>query len=1138
MNGSTNGTSIEEQPAPVIDVPVKGADGIGIEVVSIDCSELPADPRDLCELLSSEDADPKYWIKLAFEYRRILSIDQAVNILNDGLNSRAIQRDSSQRFQFHSLLASLYIEKARRATTGVNDQSSQETKEHWQHQALQSLNDAARLNPQGTNIAVTKGILQILKSDKERSALDEAYKHFETALQANSRNLYAILGKARVMYSRKNYKSALAFYQRLLTLRPDLTPDPRIGIGLCYWELGMKDEALFAWERSLEVHPTHVAPLLLIGIHHVAKAFSVITDEDAFQQYYTKGITLVSKAYKLQPMALAGVVLASHFYTGHKLDKLQTILERVLQYTDNPTIKADALFWIGRGQHSADILDKAMGFYQVAIRTDPELTLASLAIGQLQLAREDITDAKLTFEGVLEKNPKCIEALAVLGSLYAREVLDPAFKADTTGQAAKAKAYLDKAISLTDENKLRHHNDPSLHFIRAMLAEHDTPSHVLRVLERAADIQVHNEMSQSPQILNNMAVVYAQEGNYELARDVYQRAIEGCIKNSADDAHLDGDALIATMTYNLGRCEEQSGNTAQAREIYQGLIGRYADYVEPAARLCYMDAVEGKVDEAAEVLRNLMEVSPTNTEVRGLYGWLLQKQKKNKALHFNEDPERKHFNHTLKYVDNYERYSLVALGNFYIRLARETRADNDAGKAERNKHYDMSIKFFERALHYDPKNAYAAQGLGIAYAEHKQYQKAITIFSKVRESIREESIFLNMGHCLCELHQYSRAIENYETALNTFHNGKNLNLYQCLGRAWLSRGREEKNADHLREALRFAKLALAEDPRNTSIQFNVAFIQFQFAEVLRTMPELNRSVADLEEASAGLDAAVKSFTLLAEHKQPPYPKSDIVQRATMGKNTTTKQLERAIQAQREYESKNSAKVAEAKAKREADRANREAAAQEAQKAELARQAVLADQRRQMQEDARKSADKRREEELEREEREQARIASKKERKGRKNREAGGEESDEVAEDGEPRKSKSKSKKKRSKRGSKRSKLDDGSDSDVHSENDENGDSAAPAKKRKTSKKYISAEMVDSEDDLDMPDTVGAQTEDHGGNAYANESMLADRETDRPDMNEPLETGGEMEASAMAIAPTSSVSHPPVTNQPDQENSVL
>ncbi|CCG81027.1 Tetratricopeptide repeat protein 1 [Taphrina deformans PYCC 5710] len=1092
----------------VIDVPVKGSD----QVVTIDCSDLPEDPRDFCAVLSGEEADAKYWIKLAFEYRHIGLVNQAIDILQDGLRSRTVQRENNHRYLLHSFLAALCIQKSREAATGMGKQidgSNELTKDSWHRQAMTALNDAARLKPLTTSSTLSRGVLAILSSEKSDS-YDEANKQFENALRENSLNLFAIAGKARVLFARKNYKLALVHYQKLLRLRPTMVPDPRLGIGLCYWHLDMKAEAQLAWERAVELDSSNTQGAVLLGLYWIAHAFDNVSDERTFEQSYSRGIKLISDAYKKEALPLAGIVLASYMFSRKKMDALQRILQQVLIMAEVPNIRADALFWLARGQHFVESFEQAGAFYALAKQTDPNSLVVSMAIGQMQLVKKDITDAKLTFESILEKHPRCIEALSVLGSIYAHEALDASFKGDKVTHRIKAKACLDKAITLTTDHKQRVLLDPSLHFTRAMLSDDDPVATKIKILQQAADIQLENGSSSSPEILNNMAVVHQANGAFDIAREMYQKAIEECIQCAKDEPEAETDIKIATMTYNLGRLEEHSGNTEAAREIFKGLLKPYPDYVEPAARIAYLDYLDSKVDQSLTDIKDLIDVDSGNVEVRALYGWMLNKQKKNKSLNFNDDPERRHFNHTLKYVDNYERYSLVSLGNFYLKLAREIRADSDAGANERHKHYDMAIKFFERALHYDAKNAYAAQGLAIAFAEHKQYQKAIHIFSKVRESLRDESIFINMGHCFCELHQYSRAIENYETALTTFHqNGQDLYLFLCLGRAWLSRGRDEKNVDHIKEALRYAKMARTESPENTSLVFNVAFIQFQLADILRNTPELKRTVSDLEEAAIDLEEAIRTFTTLGEHKQPPYPRADILQRATMGRNTTTKQLERAVAQQKEYESKNTAKVAEARAKRQAEQDARDAAIREAQQAELVKQEALAQKRKEMLEQARSWAEKRHQEDEERMAKEHEKAAQRKEKKSKVKKQQGEYESDEQDEDPatSSKKASGKARKKRTLRRPKKARAESESETEAKqqsSDSDAQSDTGTqkPSKKRKLTKKYISNEFIDSDEDVEMQDELENEEQ---GQQYANEAMISEKEIDTGNDNVPNNT---------------------------------
>lgn len=50
----------------------------------------------------------------------------------------------------------------------------------------------------------------------------------------------------------RQHDAALLTYQKLLQLDPEMSPDPRIGIGLCAWVIGDQVRAREAWNRSLE----------------------------------------------------------------------------------------------------------------------------------------------------------------------------------------------------------------------------------------------------------------------------------------------------------------------------------------------------------------------------------------------------------------------------------------------------------------------------------------------------------------------------------------------------------------------------------------------------------------------------------------------------------------------------------------------------------------------------------------------------------------------------------------------------------------------------------------------------------------------------------------------------------------------
>jgi RNA polymerase-associated protein CTR9 len=91
----------------------------------------------------------------------------------------------------------------------------------------------------------------------------QALKCFDECLRySDGQNMWALLGKARLQYSLGKYADALESYQEVLSKTPRLIdPDPRIGIGCCFWQLGFKEDAKGAWKRALELVSRNIPPV-------------------------------------------------------------------------------------------------------------------------------------------------------------------------------------------------------------------------------------------------------------------------------------------------------------------------------------------------------------------------------------------------------------------------------------------------------------------------------------------------------------------------------------------------------------------------------------------------------------------------------------------------------------------------------------------------------------------------------------------------------------------------------------------------------------------------------------------------------------------------------------------------------------
>ncbi|KAK9479314.1 hypothetical protein V1514DRAFT_291716 [Lipomyces japonicus] len=951
----SNQATVAGAGSNVIDIPLR--DDQEVVTLNLD-TDLPDDPTELCDLLDNEEAGRQFWLAIGTAYSRLGKIDEAIEVVNRALEAPALSKLSEQdRAPLHGCLAWLFLKQSRYAPKKAPGQTTVKTKDVYHQLATQELNIATKAFRTWTPNLVARGVWHVLKSSSSSSpslteALDEAGRTFDDVIkQVQDTNLLASLGRARVLFSKQNYKAALKLYQNVLAARQDMVPDPRIGIGLCFWKLGFKDDARIAWERVVELDPDGQAGNVLLGLYFHDKAFQSVGTAD-FVPLYGEALKLTQKAYHSgngsgahHKQALAGISLAAYLFAKRtQMDSVIKLCEKILDHTDVPSIISDAHFWIGRAYHSQSNYERAMQNYQRARSVKPDNVLAKVAIGQLQIINKDPTGAKLNFEKIIQEHPKCAEAMLILGYLYADDYFSQSKSATSVGAIASSSSATAAAAAARDEKALAEAKRKSkvlfekyLKLVEARvgitpvevqvnqtlsrLYEDDNVDHAIESLKAAIGLQKrlgNDENTSVPvELENNLGVLSFHKGLFDDAKQAFSQSLK----------HAENDlSTTVTLTYNLARLEEQVGKISEAKKLYESIDQLLPGYVDARLRLCYIALRESEdstaatsVADAVAKVQALVETESGNLEVRALHGWYLHQHQRKRpaAKSINDDIEQRHYKHTLQYYDKHDLYSLTSMGNIFLSAAREMRVSNEADADRRRKTYERAVEFFDKALQLDSGNAYAAQGIAIALAEDKKYSKAASIFGKIRETLNDVSSYINLAHCLAELKNYGRAIECYEIALEKFQNGSSIQTIMCLGRVWLQRGLEETSLESVKTALAYSHRALKLSPNNLALKFNVAYVHFQITEVLRRMSLADRTMADIESAAAGLEDAITALTELKSEPHPPFPAAEIEQRATMGQNTTRKQLERLLAQQREFAERTESKLEAARKLRDA-----------------------------------------------------------------------------------------------------------------------------------------------------------------------------------------------------------------------------
>ncbi|PHH63210.1 hypothetical protein CDD81_6162 [Ophiocordyceps australis] len=1115
-NGTANGNT-EPGPASIrfsdipsaIDIPVQGDQED--EAVEIDLDDLLDDPTELCTLFENEHAAKTYWMTVALAYAKQHKIDHAIEMLLRGISCISNSANPRDKVSMICCLCWMYLWKSREAPRVAPEHvpvSEAKTKEYYLQLATSSLNDAARLNPSFPPIFLARGVLVLLKASLQAPAktagsigtekqelLKTAIKSFDDALRVSQgKNMLALLGKARAFYSMHKFADSLAAYQDVLQKMPDLVdPDPRIGIGCCFWQLGYRQDAKIAWERALEINPESKVANILLGLFYLDSCGRMPINSENFIKLYKIAMTeYTQKAFKIdKDMPLTCATFANYFLSRKAWSNIDKLAHKAIQHTDVNAIASDGWYLLARMAHYNGETEKASDYYRRADDarggTDTGYLPAKFGVAQLSVLKDDLGEAKLRLEKIIQQS-KSLEAMVLLGTF--------AWKDAKKGLSPDPSVLLNLARLYESENPEK--------ALQCLLQVEQLEMEQIPESERPADITDEAELQAAirkllpPQLLNNIGCFHYQAERYELASDLFEAALGACMKIGEKDAEMDTDALVSTISFNLGRTYEARGLTDKAIEVYQGLLSRHDDYTDARTRLAYIKLRRHPNKEGPDAVAKLYQENTSDLEVRALFGWYLGKvHSRKRPANVAEDQEFRHYKHTLQNYDKHDRYALVGMGNLYLMQAREMRRESDQDRQKRSAVYCKAVEFFEKALSLDPKNAYAAQGIAIALVEdRKDYKTALPIFNKVRETVKDSHLFVNLGHMYSELRQYTKAIENYETALTKDGKASDPVILSCLGRTWLNKGRAERDIDAYNKALECAQKALSIAPDQVHYKFNVAFVQIQLVTTIQGLPEMRRTLEQLEKAAEGLEAAIESLDTIATLPTTPYPKHDVEQRANMARNTLRKQLERAIGKQREWEDKNREKIQAAREQREAEVRRREAEREMILEKERERQEKIKKEREEIAARDRERAEQRAKEERERIEAEMTEDETGQKVKRKKRKPATRATSE--------TKTKKPSRKKRNGR-------EDGNES---SSQDETRTKKRRRLTKKESTKYKSAEVIVNSDDDDDDDAHALkQAEQESGRKETPPTEADEDDGDRMDIDEDSHGDGARHAEA-------------------------
>lgn len=102
------------------------------------------------------------------------------------------------------------------------------------------------------------------------------------------------------------------------------------------------------------------------------------------------------------------------------------------------------------------------------------------------------------------------------------------------------------------------------------------------------------------------------------------------------------------------------------------------------------------------------------------------------------------------------------MGNVWLQTLHQSTKDKEREK----RHQERALSRYKQVLKIDPKNIWAANGIGAVLAHKGAVNEARDIFAQVREATADFcDVWLNIAHIYVEQRQYVSAIQMVYTKL-------------------------------------------------------------------------------------------------------------------------------------------------------------------------------------------------------------------------------------------------------------------------------------------------------------------------------------------------------------------------------------
>jgi len=695
----------------------------------------------------------------------------------------------------------------------------------------------------------------VLLSPKGGEELKRAEILFDMALKLDSNSPRALLGKAIVLVQYKEWTKALGGFRQVLRraapgaprggLRLRSLKQLRFAMAVCFCGLNRYEQTRNALSGVVAGEAEDVESLCALAHLELKIAKDGVGKS---MEYLDEAV----KQDQAHPVVLCQV--ANHaFYCGLEegnesganggpapLEMAEECLNKAFAITQSSQVRAEAHYQMGRLRHKQGQFEAAQEHYEKCCRLQPEHFAAFYGLAQTCIHMQKVGEAITALEKIRKARGDIPEVLKLLTFAYLKA-------GDKAAEAARcAEALVSKDKEDMEAWAMRAEAQDQLAVLQPSPTAHKDGMEAYENMAKLLDSDT-NSRHDNPQMWNNLGTLRGLSGDPDGAKEAYRHGIELAEHRLADaSAEEAKDLQVArlTMKFNKAWLSESSGDQpdfAQATQDYMAINEEHNWYVDTLLRLGAQWQRLGEADIAVQRYADAMKQNPVLGALMQAEVYRHQGDYK-KAIQSAESASQCAGEKQFHYVHVY-------LGNLYFEVA----CSGSTKQRERDGYLCKALRHYTKALANKKDSHYAANGIGMVFAQRGKLDFARRTFQSVVQHhgmAADPAVYINLAHTYLRAggDDARKAIALYERAKKLRPDDLTIRLY--LAKAHFTLREYEKAVGVLSDATQIW-------PDDLLLRYNLALALESFGVYLVSMEKKTKRVVGVDSGMEQMARAVR-----------------------------------------------------------------------------------------------------------------------------------------------------------------------------------------------------------------------------------------------------------------------------------------